>query len=133
MIGIKTSNIQTVYHASNHLFDKPDIEMIQKNRVHHENGMLGLFFSTTNDKWFHGFGKNIYSITIPEHFKPLVMTLKDFHYLSTVGENNPMDYFSYHRQDLLDKGVDYILVEEYDGSCGMGVFINLDIDMRLQK
>lgn len=133
MIGIKTSDVRTVYHASNHLFTKPDIDMIQKNRINHENGMLGLFFSTTKDKWFHGFGSNIYDITIPPHFKPLVMTVKDFFKLSQAGDNDPVDYFKYHRQRLLESGVDYILVEEYDGSSGMGVFINLDIEMRLQN
>lgn len=130
MFGIKLSDIHTVYHASNHLFTKPDIDMINKNRVNHQNGMLGLFFSTTQNKWFHGFGKHIYEIEIPKHFRPFVMSLKDFHNLSMKVTD---ETYKEIREQLLEQGVDYILIEESDDTIAMGVFINLDIEIRLQQ
>ena len=131
MKQIELKELKEVYHASNHLFDKPDIEIIKRNRKNHENGMLGLFFSTTKDKWFHTFGKYIYHITIPKHFTPLIMPLDEFMKLSRADSGNVEEYFAYHRDRFLKSGIDYILIEEANGGFSMGVFINLNIEMRL--
>lgn len=50
-----TDNITEVFHASNHLFSKPDINKITQNSVNHINGLMGLCFSTTNEEWFDGY------------------------------------------------------------------------------
>lgn len=122
--------ITTVYHASNHIFSKPDICEIHKNRVNHNNGMLGLFFSVENNKWFHTFGEHIYSIDIPSSFNGVKMPLEEFKKLSIpkIDESLLIDYFINTRNDFINKGVDYILITEYDETSQMGVFINLDIE-----
>lgn len=127
-------NIIEVFHASNHSFSKPDIAKISQNRVNHINGLLGLFFSTTNDTWFHGFGKYIYSIKIPENFNCKIISVGDFHKLTSKEVSNDAErYFQNLREEFISNDIDYILIEESDGTYGMGVFINLDIELEKIK
>lgn len=126
-----TDNVIEVYHASNHLFSKPCINKIAQNRENHINGLLGLFFSTTNEQWFHHFGAYIYSIKIPEEFNYKIMSIRDFHKLTCTNVSDDVEeYFTNLRLEFLTNKTDYILIEESDGTFGMGVFINLNIELK---
>ena len=125
-----TDNITEVFHASNHLFSKPDINKITQNRVNHINGLIGLFFSTTNEEWIYGFGDHVYSIKIHDEFNYKIMSIRDFHKLTCTNVSDDAEqYFTDLRLEFLTNKIDYILIEESDGTCGMGVFINLDIEL----
>lgn len=127
-------NDLVVYHASNHDFVKPDIIQIQKNITNHINGMLGLFFSTTNTPWFHLFGKNIYQIDVPSDFNYEIITVKEYRKISVpppeLEDELLVEHFNNVRQDFINKGVDLILINESDDTCGMGIFINLDVECK---
>lgn len=127
-------NELVVYHASNHDFIKPDINQIQKNITNHINGLLGFFFSTTNTPWFHLFGKNIYQIDVPSNFKYEVISVQEYVRISKppldIESDMLIDHFNTVRQGFINKGVDLILINESDDTCGMGIFINLDIECK---
>ncbi len=124
------------YHYSDFLFKKPDIELIYKNRKNHINGLLGLYFSTTQCDWGKGFGKYAYEIVIPESFNKEIISLNDFYKLTSLNLMNlnkeqEIEYFKSLRKYYLNKNIDFLLVLENNNSCGMGVLINLGLEINL--
>ena len=88
------------------------------------------FFSTTNEEWIYGFGDHVYSIKIHDEFNYKIMSISDFHKLTCTDVSEDAEqYFTDLRLEFLTNKIDYILIEESDGTCGMGLFINLDIEL----
>lgn len=109
------------YHSSNHLFDKPDYELIVENRVNHSNGNLGLWFSTTND-WQQGFGGYTYELTLAGN--ELRMNFTDFKNMCDTDDGN--NFYQKVRDKWLSEEFDYLLIVENDGRIGMGIVLNFD-------
>lgn len=124
------------YHASNFFFETPDIEKIKENRKNHINGLLGLFFSTTNQDWFKSFGKYVYEFEIPATFNYKVISLSEFNKLScedtfNLSNDEIIIYFRKLREEFIKNKIDYLLILESNETCGMGVLINLDIKLKI--
>lgn len=124
------------YHYSDFSFNSPDIQKISENRQNNINGLLGLYFSTTNSPWCKIFGQNCYKINTPKHFNKKILSFEEFKKITSsdiFGFSNieEINYFQNLRIDFLSKNIDYILILELDNTCAMGVFINLDIELKL--
>jgi len=110
-----------VYHNSPHIFEKPTIEMIVANRTNHANGLLGLWFSTSNS-WQEGFGQYCYEIDIPDDVRIMYMDIDDFVDMC----KNKTD-FLYIRNELLDNDYAAIYIRELSDKVEMGILLDLDI------
>lgn len=109
-----------VYHNSNHLFTRPNYDLIVANRTNHGNGELGLWFSTTND-WQKGFGKYKYQIAVPNEGCHAIDAMA-FRDLCNAEEGT--EYYKLWRERLLAKGYTHIRIYESDGSFDMGIIID---------
>lgn len=136
----KSININEVsnifYHYSDFLFEKADINLIEKNRKNHINGLLGLYFTTIKGNWAKSFGKFSYEINIPEKFNYEIIEFNKFVKLTSTNlinltQEQEIEYFKNLRKNYLDKNIDYLLVLENDNTCGMGILINLDLKLKL--
>lgn len=108
------------YHASPHLFEFPDYDLVCANRENHANGNLGLWVSMSPD-WISGFGSNIYSLEVSGITKDL--PLKTLSQWDKDSPNDP-DFYSNMRQSLLNEGVTFLRLVEIDGRSDMGIVID---------
>jgi len=113
-----------VYHSSMYEFDKPSIEMIIKNISNHANGLLGLWFSTTNG-WQKNFGTYTYEFEIPDDARALEMDITDF-----VSMCNKTEDFLLLREEFLDNEYEVLNIRERTGKVEMGILLNLDVEMK---
>lgn len=115
------------YHATDHIYDSVDYELLIKNRKNHLNGVLGLWCGMKND-WIKGFGKYIYEV----HYsgKSYDMSINE---LAGYAHRN-IDEGQYReiREKLLSEGYDYISIIEKNNECDMIVVLNFDsIEIKL--
>ncbi len=109
----------TMFHASKHAFDFPDVGLLNANRENHANGALGLWVSKQSD-WIKSFGSNLYEVA----FTGTVLDLP-VGQLAQWGRGHPGDgFFQQHREELLRQGVAYIRVVEIDGRSDMGIVVD---------
>lgn len=127
-----------VYHASNHEFKVPSIEMIRKNITNHNNGLLGLWCASSN-KWISGFGKIIYKLEINSDIKSLDMSISEFSNkciptdIVIESEDDINNYYESWRSEMLNDKIDILRVIETRGNCDMLIVINFDSIIKISK
>jgi hypothetical protein len=105
-----------VYHASPHLFAKPDLMQMAAHRTNHPNGGLGLWVAN-DPSWIRGFGDFLYEILFEGSSVSVPVSE-----LASWGPD--LDYGAKRNELLL--GSDYLEVLEADGISRMGVILALD-------
>lgn len=118
-----------VYHASNHVFDKPNYEKLIANRTNHDNGALGLWCANEPD-WVERFGKHTYEI----NFRGVIRYIGIGAFCKLCLRDprlkeypTPREYYQMLRVGLLSEGVDAIAIIEHTGEVDMLVILNFDI------
>ena len=107
------------FHASKHVFDRPDHVQSERNRENHDNGALGLWVAHSPD-WIGGFGQHLYAIEFSGN--AIDLPVQELAAWSRQHENG---FHDAKRAELLERGVDALRVIEQDGRCEMAVIVNL--------
>lgn len=120
---------KTVYHASEHLFDRPEYEKLLANRTNHDNGALG-FWCALEPSWIGGFGKHLYAVTYAG--RALTMDITAFHKRCSPHEllNEGADAETYYRcwrDALMADGYDILEIKEHAGHVAMLIILNLEV------
>ena len=110
------------YHATDHLYDKPNYERLLSNITNHDNGALGLWCSFET-RWIKGsFGKHIYRVEIEG--SSYNMPIDELAGMCQTCRSQ--EDYTHRRNELLQQGYDIIRIVEMDGSCDMFVVMNFD-------
>lgn len=132
------TNPLVVYHASNHDFKIPSIEMIHKNITNHSNGLLGLWCAL-NYEWIGGFGKIIYKLEIDSNHTYLDINISDFaerckpRDIEFNSHEEVIIYYESWRTEMLNDKIDALRVIENTGKCDMLIIINFDSITKVSK
>lgn len=113
-------DIFQAFHASKHIFETPDYELLATNRSGHENGLLGLWVAKSKE-WIQGFGPHIYELEIIGEC--LEITVEQLRSWGRECEGNPGGWLR-KRGELLSDGIDYLKVVEFGGRVDMAIVIN---------
>lgn len=114
-----------MFHASKERYEQPCYASCHENRTNHENGNLGLWFST-DASWIKGFGSNTYqfnldSVSETRNYDLLFKDLALWNHQGFQAED-----YQEKRLELIAKGYDFIRIIESNGRFDMGIVLNFD-------